>query len=100
MAVTAHYIGNDGKLKDHLIAFQKIDGQHTGANLAQALMDIFVECGMADNVGCITLDNATNNNSMMEELAKAFEAQGWVFDAKENWIRQVDTLLLLISPMD
>ncbi|KAG8702737.1 hypothetical protein FRC11_011224 [Ceratobasidium sp. 423] len=39
-------------------------------------------------VGCITLDNATKNNSMMEELAKAFEAQGWVFDAKENQIQQ------------
>ncbi|CUA78443.1 Putative AC transposase [Rhizoctonia solani] len=86
MAVTAHYIGNDGKLKDRLIAFRKIDGHHTGTTLGHEMMDVLVESGIADNIGCITLDNASNNNSMMEQLVEAFKARGWTFDAKENRI--------------
>ncbi|KAH7332793.1 hypothetical protein B0J17DRAFT_545571, partial [Rhizoctonia solani] len=38
-------------------------------------------------VGCITLDNASNNNKLMEELAKEFEARGWPFNANENRIQ-------------
>ncbi|KDN33246.1 hypothetical protein RSAG8_13663, partial [Rhizoctonia solani AG-8 WAC10335] len=87
MAVTSHYIGDDGKLKDRLIAFRKIDGQHTGAHLGQELMDVLLQSGIADNIGCITLDNASNNNSMTEQLVEAFKAHGWTFDANENRIR-------------
>ena len=50
MAVTAHYISDNGKLKDRLIAFRKIDGQHTGTHLGQELMDVLLESGIADNV--------------------------------------------------
>ncbi|CAE6441197.1 unnamed protein product [Rhizoctonia solani] len=38
-------------------------------------------------IGCITLDNASNNNTLMQELAQAFESRGIEFDEKENWIR-------------
>ncbi|KEP45315.1 putative transposase, partial [Rhizoctonia solani 123E] len=84
MAVTAHYIDQNGLLKDHLIAFRKIDGVHSGANLADAMYKILRQSGIAYKVGYITLDNASNNNTMMRELAGSLKAHGLVFDADLN----------------
>ncbi|QRV99333.1 hAT family dimerization protein [Ceratobasidium sp. AG-Ba] len=58
MAVTAHYINEDGFLAEHLIAFRLIHGSHTGTNL-----------------GFVTLDNAANNDTLMRELEASFRAQ-------------------------
>ena len=43
MAVTAHFINARGELKEHLIAFRKIDGQHSGANVGQVLFSVLEE---------------------------------------------------------
>ncbi|EUC59400.1 hypothetical protein RSOL_313270, partial [Rhizoctonia solani AG-3 Rhs1AP] len=50
-------------------------------------MDVLIESGIAEKIVCITLDNASNNNKLMEELGKEFEARGWPFDVNENRIR-------------
>ncbi|KAF8689423.1 Encoded by, partial [Rhizoctonia solani] len=87
MSVTAHYIDNSGELVNQLIAFQKVDGHHTGANVGQVLFSVLLESGISNKIGCITLDNASNNNTLMQELAQAFESRRIEFDEKENWIR-------------
>ncbi|KAG8712503.1 hypothetical protein FRC09_019804 [Ceratobasidium sp. 395] len=48
LAVTAHFINEQGNLQDSLILFQKIDGEHTGANIACALFQVLQ---VADIVG-------------------------------------------------
>lgn len=50
MAVTAHYIDKFGDLRNHLIAFRKIDGHHTGANVGQALFDIVEDSDIVHRV--------------------------------------------------
>ncbi|KAF8667727.1 Encoded by [Rhizoctonia solani] len=65
----------------------KVDGHHTGANVGQVLFSVLLESGISNKIGCITLDNASNNNTLMQELAQAFESRGIEFDEKENWIR-------------
>lgn len=35
----------------------------------------------------VTMDNATNNDTMMEELSRRFAQEGILFDARENRIR-------------
>jgi hypothetical protein len=50
MAVTAHYIDADGNLAEHLIAFRRIHGHHTGANVGQALFSVFEEFGIVTKV--------------------------------------------------
>ncbi|KAG9093931.1 hypothetical protein FS749_013461 [Ceratobasidium sp. UAMH 11750] len=87
MAVTAHYIDQYGNLRDHLISFRKINGSHTGTNIAQAFVDVLDESNVLKKVGFITLDNASNNNTLMEELAKALVNRGVDFDPEENHIR-------------
>ena len=40
-------------------------------------------------VGQITMDNASNNNTMMEELEKIFRRRGIPFDRDGNRIRYI-----------
>ncbi|QRV92764.1 AC9 transposase [Ceratobasidium sp. AG-Ba] len=87
MAVTAHYINERGSLQDHLISFRKIDGEHTGANIAQALFQVLQESDIVGKVGWITLDNASNNDTLMEELATSLKQYGAEFDPERNRIR-------------
>ncbi|EUC61113.1 AC9 transposase, putative [Rhizoctonia solani AG-3 Rhs1AP] len=41
---------------------------------------------MLSYIGCITPNNASSNNTLMEELVKEFQAQGWPFVTKDNHI--------------
>ncbi|KAF5372361.1 hypothetical protein D9615_009320 [Tricholomella constricta] len=90
MAVTAHfYIRENGRLvlRTYLVAFRHVSGSHSGVNLANALMKIFDELGVAYRLALITMDNASNNNTMMEELEKILRSRGIPFDADGNRIR-------------
>ncbi|EUC59354.1 hAT family dimerization protein, partial [Rhizoctonia solani AG-3 Rhs1AP] len=84
MAVTAHYINSQGDLAEHLVAFRKIDGHHTGANVGQVLFSVIEEMGI---IGHITSDNASNNNTMMDELKCVFDSRGIHFDPEESRLR-------------
>lgn len=77
MAVTAHYAtrGANGmpELRARLIAFRKIDGEHTGSNMASYLARILFELGVLKKLGQFTLDNASNNDTMMRHLELAVQ---------------------------
>ncbi|CAE6344915.1 unnamed protein product [Rhizoctonia solani] len=87
MAVTVHYINSLGDLSEHLLAFRRIEGRHTGVNVGHALYGIFEDANLIDRIGHITLDNASNNDTLMAELERAFIDKGHPLDRKLNRIR-------------
>lgn len=50
MAVTAHYINALGDLAEHLIAFRRVRGRHTGAHVGQVLFSILEDAGITNKV--------------------------------------------------
>jgi hypothetical protein len=46
MAVTVHYINSVGDLAEHLLAFWRIVGQHTGANVGHVLYSVFEDVNL------------------------------------------------------
>jgi len=115
MAVTAHWIevteeksssGSYKKLQLHadLIGFHKMPGRHTGKHLAYCFKFITDRLNITNRVstiitskhyillitrqiGWITCDNASNNNTMMDELQTMLQRQKIKFNATENRIR-------------
>ncbi|CCO36123.1 Putative AC9 transposase [Rhizoctonia solani AG-1 IB] len=87
MAVTGHYINAAHETRNALMAFRVVEGAHAGAILAQHLFGVLKEYDVVHKIGSVTLDNATNNNTMMEELAKLIRAEGYNFDKEGNRIR-------------
>ncbi|PIL28171.1 hypothetical protein GSI_09708 [Ganoderma sinense ZZ0214-1] len=92
-AITLHYVAEDGDhnivLRSRLGAFRHILERHTGENLAEQFIAIVEELGILDKIGCITVDNAGNNNTMMAELEKLLKERNphLQFSAEGNHIR-------------
>jgi hypothetical protein len=48
LTVTAHWIDNDWELRNQIIAFTEIHGEHTGANTGAILVKIFQDYNILD----------------------------------------------------
>ena len=46
---------------------QELDGQHSGANMAEAVMEFIRDFGIAYKVGYFMMDNASNMNAMIDK---------------------------------
>lgn len=57
------------ELKAALIGFHRIRGNHTGKVLAHAVLYLLDWAEVTLKIGWFTLDNASNNKKMMEELS-------------------------------
>ncbi|KAJ2926565.1 hypothetical protein H1R20_g10525, partial [Candolleomyces eurysporus] len=91
MAVTAHYLIKSPTghltLRSRLVAFRHIQGSHAGSNIGRVFVNILKEISCLHKVSTITLDNASNNNTSMEEICDELRALGIPFDAAGNRIR-------------
>ncbi len=115
MAVTAHWIEGvevktmtglqkNMQLRSDLVGFLHIPGRHTGKHLAECFLFILDRLDITEKVssgsiclfawlliflqiGCITCDNASNNNTMMTHLQAMLQKKKVKFHAVENRIR-------------
>lgn len=53
VAVTVHYIDQGGDLAEHLLAFRRIQGRHTGAHIGKTLYSIFEDAGITHKVSIL-----------------------------------------------
>ena len=51
------------------MAFEQIYDEYTGENLARIMYDCLNKNDICEKLHCVTADNATNNNTMMEYLS-------------------------------
>jgi hypothetical protein len=73
LRVVAHFADAHGKLRDLLIALPQLTGAHTGKNMAEFIASILRAFDiLASKVGYFVLDNATNNDSAVEALARKY----------------------------
>jgi hypothetical protein len=104
MEITAHWIAREKHslalvMRAALIAFHHIPGSHTGVLLAGEIVQLLDCAKVTENVsayfyhvaysdfaqmGHFTLDNASNNNTCMEELSSLLSACDVAFDPIAN----------------
>lgn len=117
MAVTAHWIESTVqatqhgpqhilKLRADLIGFLRVPGRHDGEHLAHAFLYVLDRVDIAKKVSCparfcfqcsicflkigwITLDNASNNDTLLYHLEKLLEERNIVFNSVVCRIRFV-----------
>jgi hypothetical protein len=65
----AHYITEDGDLRQKVLSLKNIDGQHTGEVLSESMMEVIEDYGIASKVGYLVIYNASNNDKIMEHLS-------------------------------
>lgn len=95
LSVTAHYIDSsietpqEWELKTEQLAFTPINGNHSGANIGQILIETIDKYGIHTKVGWFTADNTTNNDTAIETVAGDIDPSGEKWDAVEHRVRCV-----------
>ena len=68
LCVTLHFIDDSWELKSQVIAFRYIPGNHSGIKISSVLLDVLKEYQLEDRILTVTVDNASNNNTLVMEL--------------------------------
>ncbi|EGU86823.1 hypothetical protein FOXB_02659 [Fusarium oxysporum f. sp. conglutinans Fo5176] len=72
LAIVAHFINLDSRqLYSALLALRELEGAHSGEAIAETLLRVINSYGIQDKIGYITFDNAYNNDTMLQAVAKA-----------------------------
>jgi hypothetical protein len=72
---TIHYIDDDWKMQEHLLAFRYLESEHDGRSLSKAMIEELEDYGIADRLLGVTADNASNNMKMMAHVQSYYDDQ-------------------------
>ena len=75
LGMIAHYTSESGELEHSVLALRELDGKHSGQNIANCVTQIINDYGIASKVGYFMMDNANNNDTMMEALSTCMYEQ-------------------------
>jgi len=82
LAIVMHYISNDWRVEELLIDFREIQGEHSGANMGQAVWETVQLYGLKGRIVAIVMDNTTNNDTLVEYLEQHFKVEDIPFEAR------------------
>ena len=69
LGVTAVYVDEDGTLEKCVLAIKTVIGGHDGINQSTYVMDVIRDWGIASKLGYMNMDNATNNDVTIKQIA-------------------------------
>jgi hypothetical protein len=94
-AIIAHFVDTDYKIKTALIGFRDLEGPHSGENIAESVKSVCEEYGIISQIGCFVLDNAENNDTCVQALARTW---GWSREeAKQRRLRCFGHIINLVA---
>ena len=70
IAVVGHYIDCDGRRRVRLLGIKNIEGEHSGDNIAGAVLEVIKDYGIGDRVGFFMLDNASSNDVAVDIILR------------------------------
>ena len=73
LCITAHYIDSEWMLNKRIILFKTINTSHSGKNIATLINDEIIDLGIRDKIFTITLDNAYNNDEVIQRLKNSWQ---------------------------
>lgn len=73
LAVVAYFINADWEYREVLLGFEFLQERHTGAYLAEILMDkVLRKYNIQDRVVAVTSDNASNNDALIKAMKENY----------------------------
>lgn len=85
--VIACWISDDWKLCHTPIDLSVLQGEHSGSNLAKSLSEVFNEYDIWNQILAITTDNASNMDTLFQELEEMCQEKMIDFNKEEHRVR-------------
>ena len=79
-----------------MLAFEQLNGSHTGINLASVVFDILQEYDIMEKFFCMTTDSASNNGTMVRQLERLLEEEGIPWNHEVHHIRCLAHVINLV----
>jgi hypothetical protein len=76
---TVQFVTEDHGLQSLVVRIKELEGEHSGENMAEAIMEFIREFGIASKVGYFMMDNASNMNTMIDKVSDDLEHEFNVF---------------------
>lgn len=95
--VIARWISDDWELQNVVIDLTVLHGSHKGKNIAKSFWDVLVDYDIVEKLFSVTTDNATNMDTLFEELERLAEEYGIPFDSVNFRVRCFAHILNLSS---
>jgi hypothetical protein len=76
---TVQFVAEDQGVQSLVVRIKELEGQHSGENMAEAIMEFIREYGIASKVCYFMMDNAANMNSMIDKVSDELEHEFDVF---------------------
>jgi hypothetical protein len=87
IGIVSHFVDEDGVLRNLTIALREIEGAHSGENMANILWEVFADYQILTKLGYFTMDNASNNDTMLVALERQLQKEGIEWDAASHRLR-------------
>jgi hypothetical protein len=68
LAIIGHWLTVNFEYKERVLEFIEIQGPHTGENMAGIVLEVLKELGISTKLITITSDNASNNDTLVDEV--------------------------------
>jgi hypothetical protein len=95
IGLIAHFTSRAGIKMNPVIGLRTLEGSHTGANMAEIVMDVLREYGIEEKLGYFVGDNARNNDTPVRHLAEAQVEANPLYNASEYRLRCVGYVINL-----
>ena len=91
--ITCTFLDCHYKPQKLVLGLPELQSRHTGDNIAAEIIEILESYEIGDKIGYFTLDNAANNDTAMEAIAKRFNLPG---GSQQRRIRCIGHVINLI----
>ena len=76
LAIMGHWTSHDYKIIFTLLAIRELEDEHNGENISEVVFEVAKEFNIVDKLGYFVMDNASNNDTTLEELNLRLQEDG------------------------
>ncbi|KZL65223.1 transposase-like protein, partial [Colletotrichum incanum] len=97
IAVFGHFINPAGNDSRYLLALRRQPGAHSGENIASTMCQVIRDWDLVDSVGAVVSDNASNNDTCLQNLYPQLSPSYTSEDAIHRRLRCYGHILNLVG---
>ena len=68
LGIVAHFIDKDGKRRNTVLALRELEGEHSGENMADVLLQVIGDYKITGQIGYFMCDNASTNDTCVDAV--------------------------------
>ena len=87
LAVIGHFTSEQSKHLTITLALKELQGEHSGENQAEVVLDVLNDYGIRNKLGYMVMDNVGSNDTLINAVAASLNNEGVLYNASHRRLR-------------